>query len=289
MLSVLVVNWNTKRVLGECLDSIRNHPPEAAFEVLVLDNHSSDGSAEMVRRDHSWVRLVESERNLGYAAGNNALFRLAQGSLLLTLNPDTTFEDDTLQRCVLRMQERPDVSVLAPRLVGTDGTTQRSVRGFPSALGILGELLGLARLLPTSVFGSYRLPSFDYSRASRAPQPMGTFLLFRRAALEAVGDAGHPFDEAFPIFFNEVDLLKRLDNEGFACWYFPDLRVVHHGGASTRQVRKSMIWESHRSLLRYLWKHHGAWWKAPAFGAMALVVLGAALVRARGYDAGFRA
>ncbi|MCO5295482.1 MAG: glycosyltransferase family 2 protein [Fimbriimonadaceae bacterium] len=288
MLSVLVVNWNTKSVLGECLQSLKKYGPGSPFEVLVLDNASSDGSAEMVRRDHPWVQLVESVRNVGYAAGNNALFERAKGDLLLTLNPDTSFEDDTLDRSVHKMEERPDVAVLAPRLVGLDGNTQRSVRGFPSALGILGELTGLGRAFPNSVFGSYGLPAFDYEAASPAPQPMGTYLLFRRSALEAVGDARRPFDERFPIFFNEVDLLRRLADEGFACWYFPDLHVIHHGGESTRQVRKSMIWESHRSLLRYLWKHHGVWWKAPAFGLLGLVVWGAALVRARGVHAGFR-
>lgn len=288
MLSVLVVNWNTKTVLGECLESLKKHAPDSAHEVLVLDNASADGSAEMVRHDHPWVRLVASETNLGYAAGNNALFARAEGDLLLTLNPDTTFDDDTLDRSVRRMEERDDVAVLAARLVGLDGQTQRSVRGFPTFWGILGDLTGLAGWFPQSPLGSYRLPQFDYDRPARAPQPMGTFLLFRRSALEAVADPKRPFDEEFPIFFNEVDLLKRMDDAGLACWYFPDLHVVHHGGLSTRQVRKSMIWESHRSLLRYLWKHHGAWWKAPGFWLLRLVVLGAALVRARGVHAGFR-
>ncbi|MFQ3677951.1 MAG: hypothetical protein SNJ74_08410, partial [Fimbriimonadaceae bacterium] len=139
---------------------------------------------------------------------------------------------------------------------------------------------------PKSGWASYRLPAFDYSVGQPAPQPMGTFLLFKREALAAIGDPAAPFDLQFPIFFNEVDLLLRLERAGWETWYEPAARVLHHGGASTRQVRKSMIWESHRSLLRFLRKHRLVTpWAYPVVG---LAVWVGALVRARGYHAGFR-
>ena len=287
MLSLLIVNWNTREVLAQCLASISKHAPSLPYEVLVLDNASRDGSAEMVAERFPECRLVASGRNVGYAAGNNALFAEARGDLLLTLNPDTAFEDDTLDRAVEAMGH--DASVLAVRLVGTDGCTQRSVRGFPTALGIFGDFSGLGTLFPGSSLDSYRMTGFDYESAGPAPQPMGTFLLFRRSALEAVGDPRKPFDERFPIFFNDVDLLYRLARAGHTCWYRPDLHVLHHGGESTRQVRKSMIWESHRSLVRYLWKHHSRGLALPATLALSCCVYVAAFLRARGYDGGFRA
>jgi GT2 family glycosyltransferase len=117
---------------------------------------------------------------------------------------------------------------------------------------------------------------------------MGTYLLFRREALASVGDVEAPFDPSFPIFFNEVDLLYRLDKAGWPTLYTPATWVRHHGGESTKQVRKSMIWESHRSLLRYLWKHHGKGLGAVGLWGLSAVVYAAAFVRARGYDAGFR-
>jgi GT2 family glycosyltransferase len=117
---------------------------------------------------------------------------------------------------------------------------------------------------------------------------MGTVLLFRREALAAVGDPKHPFDEAFPIFFNEVDLLKRLSDAGWPCLYTPRARILHHGGESTKLVRKSIIWESHRSLVRYLRKHGATGTRGLGLTLLLPIIYGAAFVRAKGYDAGFR-
>ncbi|MCW5937375.1 MAG: glycosyltransferase family 2 protein [Fimbriimonadaceae bacterium] len=287
MLSILIVNWNTRDLLLACLRSLWRFRPVFEVETIVVDNASGDGSAEAVESEFPWVRLVRAGRNLGYAAGNNLAFLNAQGDWLLTLNPDTEFDDDTLQRSVETLIDKPTYGALGVRLVGPEGETQRSVRGFPSLAGVLGAATGLDRLFPSSPLGSYSLPTFDYAADGPAPQPMGTFLLFRRAALEAVGDPSRPFDERFPIFFNEVDLLYRLGQAGWPCWYSSQCHVRHHHGASTRQVRKSMIWESHESLVRYLHKHS----RGPQrllLPAVALAVRAGAFARAKGYHAGFR-
>ena len=152
-------------------------------------------------------------------------------------------------------------------------------------VGLLGAMTGLDRIFPKSSIASYRLTAFNYDHEQDAPQPMGTFLLFRREALASAGSEKAPFDEQFPIFFNEVDLLYRLNKKGWPCLYAPSVRILHHGGESTRQVRKSMIWESHRSLGRFLAKHN-----LRGGGLVGRLVLSAtAWVRARGYHAGFRA
>jgi hypothetical protein len=289
VLSVIIVNWNTKDMLLACLASLRNHPPREPLEIFVVDNASSDGSADAVQASFPEAMVIALTRNAGYAEGNNAAFRQASGELILTLNPDTEVLQGSLDRATEIMVARPEIGALAARLIGADGRVQRSVRGFPSLLGILGDLSGLARLFPRSAWGSYRLPSFDYETAQPAPQPMGTFLLYRRAALEAVGDPCVPFDERFPIFFNEVDLLYRMSLAGWPCWYSPEVSVIHHGGASTRQVRRAMIWESHRSLLRYFRKHHRTAWNTALFPVFGAIVLLAAFVRARGWSRGFGA
>ncbi len=289
MLSILIVNWNTRAALAACLRSIADHPPSGPYETIVVDNASSDGSAEMVESDFPSVRLIRSPRNLGYAAGNNLAFAAASGDRLLTLNPDTEFFDDSLDRALRSLDDHPRHGALAARLIGPDGETQRSVRGFPSLAGILGELGGLWRLFPRSSVASYRLPLFDYNRPQDAPQPMGTFLLFRREALETVGDPRAPFDETFPIFFNEVDLLLRLWRAGWPCLYDPTVQVRHLGGASTRQVRPQMIWESHRSLVRFLEKHGLVPGGRLVQGLLAALLYAAAFLRARGYHGGFGA
>ncbi|AIE86958.1 glycosyltransferase family 2 protein [Fimbriimonas ginsengisoli] len=287
MLSILVVNWNTRDLLRACLSSIERHPPSEEFEVVVVDNASSDGSADMVRSEFPNAILVASDKNTGYARGNNLAFERATGDHLLTLNPDTEFVDDSIDKAIAFLDAHPKAGCVGIRQVGLDGNTQNSVRGFPTVLGILGDVTGLGKRLG-GAWDSYRLSRFDYENSGPAPQPMGTFLLFRREALAAAGDPSSPFDERFPIFFNEVDLLYRMKQAGWECLYAPDARILHYGGESTKQVRKSMIWESHRSLVRYLQKHHGTGLMRVGLPFLAAAIYSAAFFRARGFDAGFR-
>jgi GT2 family glycosyltransferase len=305
MLSVLIVNWNTKDLLLKCLDSLIEHPPECDMEVVVVDNASSDGSAEALDEwQQNWIDstyqsdrshrssspgslafyLIRSTTNTGYARGNNIAFEQAKGEWLLTLNPDTEVFAGSLQRALDTLARREDCGALGARQVSVDGSTQRSVRGFPSLSGILGALIGVR----TGVLGSYELAEFDYDTEQLCPQPMGTFLLFRREALTTVGPIQQPFDERFPIFFNEVDLLYRLKKAGWNCVYDPHVRVLHHGGESTKQIRPKMVWESHRSLIRYLKKHALRWWNAPIYGIVFAVIWLGALARTRTIDVGFR-
>lgn len=287
MLSILIVNWNTRDLLKSCLESIARFPPKIPYEVIVVDNASADGSLEMVQTQFSWVKLIDAGHNSGYAAGNNIAFSAAKGDWLLTLNPDTEFKDDSLQKSLECLAARPDWGVLGIRLIGPDGETQASVRGFPTVMGILGQFSGLDRRFPNSSLANYSLPMFDYLRTQSAPQPMGTYLLFRRQTLRLATNEWAPFDEEFPIFFNEVDLLRRLADAEVQCGYCAECQVLHHHGAGTKQVRKSMIWESHRSLQRYFAKH----WKGPqrlALPLLAALNFVVAFVRAKGYHAGFR-
>ena len=260
------------------------------MEIIVVDNASTDGSGEAMNEKRKTtndkgieIEFVGEAKNLGYARGNNIAFAKSRGEWVLTLNPDTEVFEGTLQRAIDTLKRRPKDAVLGAKLVIPDGTVQRSVRGFPTLAGIFGALFHLDEVYPKSALGSYTLPAFDYDEEQSAPQPMGTFLLFRREALEE-----RPFDESFPIFFNEVDLLYRLKEKGWGCVYDPAVRVLHHGGESTKQVRPKMIWESHRSLIRYLKKHNLRWWNAPAMALVAIAIWLGALLRARTYDVGFR-
>lgn len=282
MLSIIVVNWNTKDVLRRCLLSIRAYPPSRSHEIIIVDNASSDGSADMVAAEFPEMVLIRSKANLGYAAGNNLAFAKAQGDWVLTLNPDTEFVDGSLDEALASLECSPDYGALGAKQILPDGSVQKSVRGFPTYGGLLGEI-GFLR----GIFGSYRLDGFDYDQEQEAPQPMGTFLMFRRAALADIGDPAKPFDEGFPIFFNEVDLLCRLRQAGWKCLYNPKVRIWHVGGESTKQVRSSMIWESYRSLVRYMRKHHGTFWNWPALAVLAVFGFAIAFARARGYHRGF--
>lgn len=275
-LSIIIVNWNTASLLRDCLNSIRNHPFPGSFEVIIVDNFSSDGSAAMSQADFAEFKTLAETANHGYAKGNNIGIAASSGEFVLTLNPDTRVTPDLLRNSVETLRNLgEEYGCLSVRFEGPQGETQQSVRGFPSIKGILGDIFNIPK------WDTYRLRAFDYTKSQPAPQPMGTFLLFRRSALP---DPMRPFDEQFPIFFNEVDLLKRLKGK---CWYEASLSIHHLGGASTRQTRKPMIWESHRSLIRYLFKHTHGLARIPLYPLSVIIWLGA-LVRARGYSAGFR-
>jgi GT2 family glycosyltransferase len=223
------------------------------FETIVVDNSSTDGSAEMVRRSFGDVTLVANTENLGYAKGNNQGISVARGDLVLLLNPDTELKPRALDTLIGFMNDHPDAGAVACRLVGLDGRVQRSCRGFPHPYGIFFEYLRLSNLFPRSrIFGAYRMTYFDYMREAEVDQPMGACLMLARKALDEIGS----LDEQFPIFFNEVDWCFRAKQRGWKIYFTPDAEILHLGGASTSLVRSAMAKESHRSLLKFYAKHY---------------------------------
>jgi GT2 family glycosyltransferase len=255
LLSICIVNWNTRELLRACLASLAAHPPALEHEVLVADNASADGSAALVAAQFPWVRLIETGANLGFAEGNNRLLRLARGDWLLLLNPDTEIVPELdprpLDTLVDHLRANRQVGAVSARLVQPDGVTQRSCRGFPTPLALAAEWAGLARLFPR-VLGGYRLRAFDHESARPVPQPMASCLLLRRAALRGVG----LFDPRFPIFFNDVDLCLRLHQAGWRRDYQPAASILHLGGGTTRLVKPAMVRESRDALLAFYAKHY---------------------------------
>lgn len=254
-LSVCIVNWNTCEYLQECLAALQRCPPEGdVLEVIVVDNASTDRSAQMVTDEFPQVHLISSPTNLGYAEGNTRAMAQATGDALLLLNPDVVVHPESLTQAALFAGSHAGLGAFGCRLIGADGRTQKSLRSFPDPGPVLWEYLGLSRLFPKSrIFGSYRMTWFDYESVTEVDQPMGSFLWISRAAYAAVGG----MDPQFPIFFNEVDWCWRAKRDhGFPIYYTPDVVVTHYGGGSTRQVKASMVRESHRSLLRFYDKHY---------------------------------
>ena len=252
-LSIVIVNWNTKSRLAACLDSVERHPPEGELEVIVVDNDSSDGSAQMARECFSDVTLIEQVKNVGYAEGNNRGIRASTGRLVLLLNPDTEVKAGTLDALVKFVDEHPEAAAVGCRLVGSDGRVQRSCRSFPDPAGVLFEYTRLSYLFPKSrLFGRYRMTYFRYNQEAEVDQPMGSCLLMSRKAIEDVD----MFDQEFPIFFNEVDWCYRAKLKGWKIYFTPSAEVVHHGAASTSQIKAEMIRESHRSMLKFYDKHY---------------------------------
>ncbi|MEO6909041.1 MAG: glycosyltransferase family 2 protein [Abditibacteriaceae bacterium] len=254
MLSILIVNWNTRDLLRACLDSLHGYL-RGEYEIIVVDNASDDNSAQMVRDEFPQSQLIASPTNTGYAAGNNLAYQKSHGEWVWLLNPDTEIDETSFSQLLDFITENPRCGAVASCLVDAqDGSTQHSCRAFPEPAALWFEALGLAAKYPHSKqFGFYRMSWWNYNETRQVDQPMASSLLLRREAIESSGGL---FDEDFPIYFNDVDLCWRLHENDWEIWYVPQSKVRHHGGASTSQRRPEMIRESHQSLERFYEKQY---------------------------------
>lgn len=262
-LSVVVVSYNTRDLLRRCLAGALAEADLLDLEVIVVDNASSDGSAAMVANEFPRVRLVASGENLGFAAANNLAFGLCRGRHVLMLNPDAVARRGALVRAVQRLDASPRVAAAGARILGPDGSLQPSARRFPSLLDEALTLTGLAARYPRSrFFGRFDRTWADPLQEAPVDWVPGAFLIVKREVLDEVGR----FDEAFFLYYEEVDLCRRIRAAGHEIRYWPDLVVEHIGGASSktqdsmavsRKGTQLTLWRM-RSALLYWRKHHGA-------------------------------
>lgn len=251
-LSIVIPSWNTRELLRECLRTIQV-AEKPATEVIVVDNGSADGSADMVAADFPNVRLFRNTENEGFAKGCNRGIREAQGEYVLLHNADTEVYPDALRRMLDFLEESPEYGAAAPRLVNADGSTQGGCMAFPNLWTPLFFGTPLERWAPKSrELERYFVRDFDHERDCDIEQPPAACLLVRKAVLDEIG----PFDEQLWLFFNDVDLSLRLARAGYKTRFVADARVMHHVGASTSQFRGMHVeWQKNR--LYYYRKHFG--------------------------------
>lgn len=253
-LSIIIVSWNVKDYLRQCLRSIRAHTKDMSYEIFVVDNHSSDGSAEMVGREFPEVHLVENADNYGFAKANNQALVKAKGRFVLFLNPDTELLGNALKDMVVFMDSHPEASGMAPKLVYDDRSLQRSCRRFPSIFTDLMESLYLDERFPNSpFFNRYRYGGWQFNDMRIVDQPAGASLLFRKSLLDGIGG----MDERFFMYFEEVDLCYRVKKSGGNIFFVPSVTMVHHANKSTEQARSNMSERFIGSKLLFFDKNYG--------------------------------
>ncbi|MFO1413340.1 MAG: glycosyltransferase family 2 protein [Burkholderiales bacterium] len=262
-LSILIVTYNSARLVGPLLARLREETAGLAAEVVLVDNASADGTADLVRREHAWVRLVASPVNLGFAAGNNLAAKEARGRYLVLLNPDAVPAPGVLARGTVLMDRHPRVALGGGRLHAPDGTPQPSARMFPTLRDEFFTLSGLAARHPTSrLFARLDRRWADPQEAAEVDWIPGAFVFIRRNVFARLGG----FDERFFMYYEEVDLCRRMKEEGWRVQYWPELTATHVGGESAKTVRHSRVsragsqvesWRMRSGLLYYR-RHHGA-------------------------------
>lgn len=265
-ISVVIVSFNTRDLLRECLATLRPALAGLSAEVFVVDNASLDGSPDMVSREFPDVNLIRSEVNLGFAGANNVALRQANGRFAVLLNSDAFVGEDALRCSVRHMDAQPRAGLGGARLVGRDGAWQPSARLFPSPLNDLLVLSGLSARFPRSrFFGRFDRTWANPAQPAEVDWVPGAFSIIRRTVLDEVG----LFDERFFLYYEEVDLCRRIKAAGHSVWYWPDIVVVHLGGESSKTVTSVQFSASGaqlagwrlRSAFLYYRKHHGdlAW------------------------------
>jgi GT2 family glycosyltransferase len=244
-ISALIVSFNTRHLL---LQSIASAIREPDVEVVVVDNASSDGSADAVEHEYPRVRLVRSQTNLGMAGGTNAAACVASGQDLLLLNPDAALTPGALDGMVRLLNAQPRAAAVGPALVYPSGAPQSSAFRFPGLVQVALDLFPVNRLMDT------RLNGRIHGRAPRlVDYVLGACMLIRREAWDRIG----PLDEGYFMYLEEVDWCRRALRQGWQVWYEPRTKVIHHGGAATSQQPEKMFTQLWRSRLRYYERFHG--------------------------------
>ena len=250
-LSVIIVNYNGRAVLPECLQSLQRYVGQIDFEVLVVDNASNDGSVEFLRKEFPWVTIIENSGNLGFAHGCNIGIRSSKGESILFLNADTRFQNDALAQLLDFFLKNPSVGLIGPRIVYTDGRFQPSCGTLPTALGEIRDKM-LYALAKNNIAGVASFLERKYSKNGPVGWLTGACLLARREAVEAV----HGFDEQIFMYFEDKDLCKRVAEAGWGVVYFPGAVVSHLLGKSSQGSDAVRLKRIYRTSQEYYYKKH---------------------------------
>jgi GT2 family glycosyltransferase len=242
-LDVVIVSYNSRNLLRDCLASLESEPFN---QVIVVDNVSSDGSVGMVAQDFPWVRLIQNKKNDGYGAAANLAIASCSENYILLLNCDTLLQPGTLQVLSNYLDQHQQVAIVGPALLNFDETRQASWYPFPAPLQVLRRETSLSKI------GRDHLANHPTDSPRAVPWVLGAALTIRRSAFESVGG----FDEAFFMYYEEVDLCYRLKRSGWEIHFAPAAAVYHVGGASTRQQQTTMTIQLYKSLCRFYQQHY---------------------------------
>ncbi len=253
-LSIIIVNYNTKQLLSECIESIISNPPSGEFEIIVVDNNSSDGSRRMLENNkHGCVKTVLSDTNDGFSKANNKGLEIAGGEFILFLNPDTKILPGTLDECIT-YAEKSGAGALGCRVRLENGELDLACkRGFPTLKNSFCKFTGLSKVFPKSkLFCGYNLTYIPDDEVCEIDCLVGAFMLIPAQVLSEVGS----FDEEFFMYGEDVDLCLRIKNAGYPVVYYGKSEIIHKKRASSRKSKaaKKAFYDS---MLIYYKKHYG--------------------------------
>ena len=276
MVSVIIVSWNARDYLRQCLASLSSEACRYPMEIIVVDNASSDGSVECVKKQYPHVHLIQNMANLGFARANNFGVSASTGRYLCFVNSDVKVGKDCISRLVDYCEGHHEVGMAGPRVIGGDGKLQRSCRGFPGLWNMFCRALALDTLFPQNkMFTGYSLSHWPHDALRPVDVLTGCFWLVRREALARVG----LLDESFFMYGEDLDWCKRFWSNGWKVMYVPSAEAIHYGCASSSNAPLRFFIERQRADLQYWRKHHSR----PAVACFFLISCLHLVLRAFGY------
>ena len=252
-LSIVIVNYNVKYFLEQCLYSVVKAVQGIDAEIFVVDNNSVDGSMDMVHEKFPEVIKINNRQNLGFSKANNQAIKQAKGEYILLLNPDTVVEDDTFKKVVDFMDEHPDGGGLGVKMLDGQGVfLPESKRGLPTPAVAFYKIFGLSRLFPKSkIFSKYHLGYLDNDQTHEVDVLSGAFMLLRKSVLDKIG----LLDETFFMYGEDIDLSYRIIKAGYKNYYFPSTRIIHYKGESTKKSSINYVFVFYKAMVIFAKKH----------------------------------
>ena len=252
-LSIVIVNYNVKYFLEQCLHSVSKACDGISSEVFVVDNNSVDSSVEMVKQKFPAVRLIANNENTGFSKANNQAILQSNGEYVLLLNPDTVVEEDTFRKIVSFMDAHPDAGALGVKMLDGSGKfLPESKRGLPTPKAAFYKISGLASLFPKSkTFGQYHLGFLNRDKTNEVEILAGAFMLLRKSVLDKTG----LLDEDFFMYGEDIDLSYRILKAGYKNYYFPETRIIHYKGESTKKSSVNYVLVFYNAMIIFARKH----------------------------------
>lgn len=252
-LSVVIVNYNVKYFLEQCLHSVKKAIDGINAEVFVVDNNSVDGSCSHIKERFPWVKLIENRENLGFSKANNQAIRQSSGKYILLLNPDTVVEEDTLEKCLRFMEDNLDAGSLGVKMIDGRGRfLPESKRALPTPWVAFYKIFGLASLFPRSKkFGRYHLGYLPEDTTSSVEVLAGAFMFLRKETLNKTG----LLDEDYFMYGEDIDLSYRILKSGYKNYYYPETTIIHYKGESTKKGSLNYVLVFYNAMIIFARKH----------------------------------
>lgn len=254
-LSVIIVNYNVEYFLEQCLHSVRHALKDVEGEVFVVDNNSVDRSLKMLAQKFPEVKVIANKENVGFSRANNQAIKVSSGEYVLLLNPDTVVEDDTFRKTLAFMDAHPDAGGLGVKMLDGRGRfLPESKRGLPTPMTAFYKMFGLATLFPRSKrFAHYYMGHLSNDEVNEVEILAGAFMLMRRSTLEKTG----LLDETFFMYGEDIDLSYRITQAGYKNYYYPETRIIHYKGESTKKTSVNYVFVFYKAMEIFAKKHFG--------------------------------